>query len=73
VRRLVTILRREAAVGVSAALLHITDACCAAGRGHTPRGARGRMGMGVHAKTDAELVSAARAQIAELNKSWPGR
>ena len=55
-RRLVTILRREAAVGVSAALLHITDACCAAGRGD-----------------DAELVSAARAQIAELNKSWPGR
>jgi hypothetical protein len=31
VRRLVTILRREAAAGVSAALLHIADACCAAG------------------------------------------
>jgi len=31
VRRLVTILRREAAAGVSAALLHFADACCAAG------------------------------------------
>jgi hypothetical protein len=31
VRRLVTILRREAAAGVSAALLHIADACCPAG------------------------------------------
>jgi len=31
VRRLVTILRREAAAGVSAALLHLADACCAAG------------------------------------------
>src|SRR5260221_8734908 len=31
VRRLVTMLRREAAAGVSAALLHIADACCAAG------------------------------------------
>ena len=30
--RLVTILRREAAAGVSAALLHFADACCAAGR-----------------------------------------
>src|SRR6476646_11100573 len=30
-RRLVTILRREAAAGVSAALLHFADACCAAG------------------------------------------
>src|SRR5229473_6083549 len=29
--RLVTILRREAAAGVSAALLHFADACCAAG------------------------------------------
>jgi hypothetical protein len=31
VRRLVTILRREAAAGVSAALLHFAYACCAAG------------------------------------------
>jgi hypothetical protein len=31
VRRLVTIVRREAAAGVSAALLHIADAWCAAG------------------------------------------
>ena len=31
VRRLVTILRREAAAGVSAALLHFADACRAAG------------------------------------------
>src|SRR5260370_28432879 len=31
VRRPVTILRREAADGVSAALLHFADACCAAG------------------------------------------
>src|SRR5580698_10855838 len=31
VRRLVTILRREAVAGVSAALLHFADACCAAG------------------------------------------
>jgi hypothetical protein len=31
VRRLVTILRREAAAGVSAALLHFADACCARG------------------------------------------
>jgi len=31
VRRLVTILRREAAAGVSAALLHLADACCPAG------------------------------------------
>jgi hypothetical protein len=30
VRRLVTILRREAAAGVSAALLHLADACCPA-------------------------------------------
>jgi hypothetical protein len=30
VRRLVTILRREAAAAVSAALLHFADACCAA-------------------------------------------
>jgi hypothetical protein len=30
VRRLVTIVRREAAAGVSAALLHIADACCVA-------------------------------------------
>jgi hypothetical protein len=30
VRRLVTILRREAAAGVSAALLHLGDACCPA-------------------------------------------
>jgi hypothetical protein len=30
VRRLVTILRRETAAGVSAALLHFADACCAA-------------------------------------------
>ncbi|HEV3382127.1 MAG TPA: hypothetical protein VG142_14275, partial [Trebonia sp.] len=28
VRRLVTILRREASAGVSAALLHFADACC---------------------------------------------
>jgi hypothetical protein len=31
VRRLVSILRREAASGVSGALLHFADACCAAG------------------------------------------
>jgi hypothetical protein len=31
VHRLVTILRREAAAGVSGALLHIADTCCAAG------------------------------------------
>ena len=34
VRRLVTILRREAAAGVSAALLHFADACCAPGISH---------------------------------------
>jgi hypothetical protein len=36
VRRLVTIVRREAAAGVSAALLHFADACCAAGMAVPP-------------------------------------
>jgi hypothetical protein len=40
VRRLVTILRREAAAGVSAALLHFADACCAAGVAIPPTGER---------------------------------
>jgi hypothetical protein len=31
------------------------------------------MGLGGHANTNAELVSAARAQIAELSKNSPGR
>jgi hypothetical protein len=31
------------------------------------------MGPGGHANTNAELVSAARAQIAELSKNSPGR
>ena len=35
-RRLVTSLRREAAAGVSAALLHIADACCAANEAIPP-------------------------------------
>jgi hypothetical protein len=37
-RRLVTILRREAEAGVSAALLHLADACCAAGVAIPPAG-----------------------------------
>jgi hypothetical protein len=116
---LVAILRRKAAAGVSAALLHFADACCAAGvaippalpAGKEPRnfglhrdkqlaGVRqrardhpaaaddpalavrtwvllteapeGGWGLGEHANTDAELVSAARAQIAELGKNSPG-
>src|SRR5216683_2447283 len=114
---LVAILRREAAAGVSAALLHFADACCAAGvaippvlpAGKEPRnfgletsssrasasaeiiqlppatppladrtwvlltGApEGGWGLGGHANTNAELVSAARAQIAELGKNSPG-
>jgi hypothetical protein len=33
----------------------------------------GRWGLGGHANTNAELVSAARAEIAELGKNSPGR
>jgi hypothetical protein len=33
----------------------------------------GGWGLGGHADTNAELVSAARAQIAELGKNSPGR
>ena len=32
----------------------------------------GGWGLGGHANTNAELVSAARAQIAELSKNSPG-
>src|SRR5216684_3179592 len=47
VRRLVTILRREAAAGVSAALLHCADACCAAGVAIPPAGKEPRnFGLG---------------------------
>jgi hypothetical protein len=70
--------------GVSAALLHIADACCAAGVAIPPvmpagtwvlltEAPEGRWGPGGHADTNAELVSAARAQIAELSKNSPGR
>jgi hypothetical protein len=116
----VAIVRREAAAGVSAALLHFADAWCAAGvaippvlpAGKEPRdfgldrdtqlavvrqraeisqlppttlpladrtwvlltGApEGGWGLGGHGNTNGELVSAARAQIAELGKNSPGR
>jgi len=50
VRRLVTILRREAAVGVSAALLHFAEACCAVGVALPPVSPAGkeRRNFGLH-------------------------
>src|SRR6185437_834660 len=56
VRRLVTILRREAAAAVSAALLHFADACCAAGVAIPPAGNEPRnFGLGRFPETTTRV------------------
>jgi len=60
-------MRRAVAAGVSAALLHFADACCSAGVAIPPVFPAGKepRNFGLDRDSNAELVSAARAQIAQ--------
>jgi hypothetical protein len=69
VRRLVTILRREAAAGVSAALLHFADACGAAGVAIPPAGKEPR-NFGLHRVKQLAVVRR-RAEIIQLPPATP--
>ena len=69
VRRLVTILRSGAAAGVSAALLHFADACCAAGVAISRAGKEPR-NFGLH-RVKQLVVVRRRAEIIQLPPATP--
>src|SRR5216683_3757167 len=69
---LVAILRREAAAGVSAALLHFADACCAAGVAIPPVLSAGKepRNFGLHRVKQIAVVRR-RAEIIQLPPATP--
>jgi hypothetical protein len=72
VRRLVTILRCEAAAWVSAALLHFADACCAAGVAIPPVSLAGKEPRNFGLHRDKQLAGVPqRTDIIQLPPTTP--
>src|SRR5690242_1588944 len=70
--RLMAIVRREAAAGVSAALLHFADACCAAGVAVPPVWPAGNAPRDFGLDRDKQLaVVRQRAEIMQLPPTTP--